>query len=158
MPSRMDGSKPPDWTGWPPSDNDLPEQNELSDSDSEGLWPDQQAHLDALLERHIPGDDSAWGRRHNREIRTLVRQVDESHRRDSNLRRAEREQYAREEREQREQQIRLRRYNDMQREIISINGMSNPTQDDINDLNDLILSSENLQEQITEYIRIYGFN
>ena len=35
MPSRMDGSKPPDWTGFPPRNLDIPEVEILSDSETE---------------------------------------------------------------------------------------------------------------------------
>ena len=35
MPSRMDGSKPPDWTGFPPINLDIPEVEILSDSETE---------------------------------------------------------------------------------------------------------------------------
>jgi len=36
MPSRSDGSKPPDWTGWPPANLDIPEVD--SSSDDELIW------------------------------------------------------------------------------------------------------------------------
>jgi len=32
----MDGSKPPDWTGWPPANSDIPEVD--SSSDDESIW------------------------------------------------------------------------------------------------------------------------
>lgn len=160
MPSKMDGSKPPDWIDGLPPNMDIPEVEILSDSDdsSEGLWPQQQEALTNLLALQTPGDTSIRGRRHNRQIQHQIHILRQGFNRDSELRSAEREHYALRERERREQQIRLRRYNTMQQEIISINGMLHQTQEDVNDLNDLYLSSDNLQAQINEYIRLHGFD
>lgn len=149
----MDGSKPDDWSGFPP-EMDIPEVEILSDSDSsEGLWPQEQEALTNLLALQQPGDRSARGRRHNREIQNEINILRRGFNRDSRLRRAEREHYALRERERREQTIRIQRYQRMRSEIRSINRMQNPTSNDINDLRDLLQSSISLYDQIREHIR-----
>ena len=153
-PSRMDGSKPPDWTGFPENEDDFPEQVELSDSDSDSAWPPANYYIDALREQLVVGPGSQdW----NRSINQQIRIIRNEHQRDLRVRDAEYRDSALIRREQREQDIRIRRYNDMQSEIISINALSNPTEEDIGDLNDLYASSDNLQAQIREFIRLYGF-
>ena len=149
-PSRMDGSKPPDWTGFRENENDFPEQVELFSSDSDDIWPSEEAEVAALRNQQI-GHFTAenWNNSINQQINNVRRE----HRRDRTVRIAESYNFEFNAREQREQIIRIRRYQQMRREIRSINNMSNPSNDDINDLRDLLQSSQNLYSQIGEHIR-----
>lgn len=151
MPSRMDGSKPPDWTGMPdPSLNQNIEQIELDDSDSDGIWSEANYHIRALQNDQI--HDRLF-RAHNESINREISLIRQGARTDAMIQQVEREHTELLNRENREQNIRIRRYQEMRREIRTINGMSNPSTDDINDLRDLLQSSQSLYNQIGEHIR-----
>lgn len=151
MPSRMDGSKPPDWTGFPdPSPNQNIEQIELTDSDSDGIWTEANYHIRALQNNQI--GDPVFGA-YNEDINRQISLIRQGARTDAMIQQVEREHTELLNREDREQNIRIRRYQRMRREINTINRMSNPSTDDINDLRDLLQSSQNLYNQIGEHIR-----
>ena len=155
-PSRMDGSKPPDWTGFPENE-DFPEHIELSDSDSDDIWPSEDYEIDALRSQIIP---HFTARDWNEPIIQQMNIVRREHRRNRTVRIAESYNFEHMAREQREQSIRIRRYQRMRSEIVSINRMSNPTPEDIGDLRDLLQSSNTLYSQIGEHIRrrrAFGF-
>jgi hypothetical protein len=149
-PSKMDGSKPPDWTGFPENENDFPEQVELSDSDSDNIWPSEDYFIEALRNQQI---SHFTARNWNESINNQMNIVRREHRRDRSVRIAESRNFEHMAREQREQSIRIRRYQRMRSEIVSINRMSNPAKEDIDDLRDLLQSSTTLYSQIGEHIR-----
>ena len=87
MPSRMDGSKPPDWEGFPPNPLDIPEVEIISDSE-ESIWgltnplqhsPTfiQQELRERRIEENLEHRNRADRRQRERERRALrtIRQI-----------------------------------------------------------------------------------